>query len=64
MLVTPMNKQTTRSLSLALLMIAAAFLPLLSAQIDPAELQENRDSAYAPPSPCLELTLAEDMTPE
>ena len=48
-----MNKQTTRSLSLALLMIAAAFLPLLSAQIDPAELQENRDSAYAPPSPCL-----------
>ena len=34
-------------------MIAAAFLPLLSAQIDPAELQENRDSAYAPPSPCL-----------
>jgi hypothetical protein len=48
-----MNKQTTRSLSLALIMIAAAFLPLLSAQIDPAELQENRDSAYAPPSPCL-----------
>ena len=34
-------------------MIAAAFLPLLSAQIDPAELQENRDAAFAPPSPCL-----------
>jgi hypothetical protein len=48
-----MNKETTRSLSLALLMIAAAFLPLLSAQIDTTELQENRDSAYAPPSPCL-----------
>ena len=47
-----MNKQTTRSISLALLMIAAAFLPLLSAQIDPAELQNSRDSAYAPPSPC------------
>ena len=47
-----MNKQTTRSLSLALLMIAAAFLPLLSAQIDPVELQDNRDSKYTPPSPC------------
>lgn len=34
-------------------MIAAACLPLLSAQIDPAELQENRDAAFAPPSPCL-----------
>ena len=48
-----MNKQTTRSISLALLMIAAAFLPLLSAQLDPVELQNNSDSKYVPPSPCL-----------
>ena len=34
-------------------MIAAAFLPLLSAQIDPVEMQNNSDTRYAPPSPCL-----------
>ena len=34
-------------------MIAAAFLPLLSAQLDPVELQNNSDSKYVPPSPCL-----------
>ncbi len=48
-----MQSNTLRSVTLALLMIAAALMPLADVSFEPPEMKEDRVALEAPPSPCL-----------
>ena len=48
-----MQSNTLRSVTLALLMIAAVLMPLSDIYSDPPEMMEDREALEAPPVPCL-----------